>query len=151
MKILVTVGTGSFDSLVERCDKISSNSVDEFTFQIGKGGYQPKNGLYFDFSPDLNLTDFDLVISHCGAGTVFKCLNSKIPLIAIPNLERSDKHQSELGCYLEKHNFCCTCFDLTHLNRLIVDYDFKNYNDYNNISFFGVSEVIDIISDSFKE
>lgn len=151
MKILVTVGTGCFDSLIECCDKIACNSVYQFTFQIGKGEYLPKNGVYFDFQPDLALTHFDLIISHCGAGTVYKCLNSKIPLIAVPNLERSDKHQSELGYYLEKNNFCSTCFDLEDLKKLIFDYKQINYDEYISVTFFGVSQVIKIINDSFKE
>lgn len=150
MRVLVTVGTGCFDSLIKRCDRIALDSHYKFTFQIGKGAYQPINGYYFDFDSCLDVTDFDLVISHCGAGTVYKCLNSDISLIAVPNLERSDKHQSELGSYLQKHNFCSTCFDLENLERLIGDYEKSSYSEYKNIEFFGVDYVTKIIDDSFK-
>lgn len=152
MNILVTVGTGSFDSLIKYCDKIAFGSDLKFTFQTGKGIYRPKNGYYFDFDFYLNLGDFDLIISHCGAGTVYQCLNNKIPLIVIPNLERSDSHQSELATYLKNNKFCCVCTDFDELNDLIVKYNQSNYSTYNSVSFdfFGADYIVDIINDSFK-
>ena len=48
----------------------------------------------------------DVLISHCGAGTVFWALEKKIKLIAIVDEDRHDDHQWDLGNYLDHHRFC---------------------------------------------
>ena len=48
----------------------------------------------------------DVLITHCGAGSVFWGLENKIPTIAMVNLSRPDDHQIDLGDYLEKEELC---------------------------------------------
>lgn len=43
MKILVTVGTTRFDSLIKYIDETFADSAIEFTFQIADGKYEPIN------------------------------------------------------------------------------------------------------------
>ena len=53
----------------------------------------------------INCLEFDGVIGHCGAGTVFWALENKLPLLAVVDLNRPDDHQSDLGGWLKKYNY----------------------------------------------
>ena len=103
-KFFVTVGTGSFDGLVEIFDH---SSLDCF-IQYGTGS-KPRNKPSCKFIED----DFvgiaskhDYVVTHCGAGTIYTLLGENIKLVTIPNIERKDQHQIELFNYLNFNRFC---------------------------------------------
>jgi beta-1,4-N-acetylglucosaminyltransferase len=113
MKYLVTVGTTPFDNLIAVVDEIAAHYQEhEFFCQIGPGHFKPKNARYTDFIPDLLLIHKDaLVISHLGAGTVYKLLEQGREFIGVPNLSRADRHQIELYRYLRRKNLALTVFD----------------------------------------
>lgn len=98
--VLVTVGTTSFDSLIKVLDRYSDEI--QFVFQIANGKYLVKYHESIDFIENIEniYSDFDLIITHAGAGTVYKLLESDIPFIVVPNTERSDKHQLELSKFV---------------------------------------------------
>ena len=48
----------------------------------------------------------DVLISHCGAGTVFWALEKKLKFITIVDEDRHDDHQWDLGNYLEHNDLC---------------------------------------------
>ena len=75
-KILVTLGTTNFDSLIDIFD-VKTDKY-EFEFQIGHSKKKPKNNPYFDFkSQDSLYEGYDFIVSHAGAGSVFKLLELK--------------------------------------------------------------------------
>jgi len=55
-----------------------------------------------DYLPHLGdvLRRASLVISHCGAGSVFEALSEGTPLIVVPNQLLMDNHQMELATLL---------------------------------------------------
>jgi beta-1,4-N-acetylglucosaminyltransferase len=98
MNIFVTVGTTAFDELVEFVDTCDFFKVHNVTIQYGPGQYIPKNSKSFSF--DKNIEQYynsaDFVITHGGAGSIYKLLELSLPLCAIPNLERCDDHQLDI-------------------------------------------------------
>lgn len=144
MKILVTVGTGSYDSLITCLDDDLNANDFNVLFQIGQGKYIPKKHPYERFIPNLaNMYhEFDLIISHCGAGTVFQCLTSRIPIIVIPNTERSDNHQLDLAKYLSLNNFCHVSYTVDDVVNNIKNNSPEIYSEYKCQSFFGADFIL---------
>lgn len=144
MKILVTVGSGSYDSLITSLDRSLDPNNFDVLFQIGEGKYIPRKHPYERFISNLaNLYhEFDLIISHCGAGTVFECLVSRIPIMVIPNTERSDKHQLDLAKYLKVNNFCQVLYSIDDVVNNIESYSRVNYMEYKFQSFFGTDFIL---------
>lgn len=115
--IYVTVGSAEkgaeFDRLIKKIDEIAKNIDEEIMIQLGSSQYIPKYAKYFDYcSYEESLSFFkkaELVIGHCGSGTVLNAISFNKPLIAIPrmliyNELDSDDHQLELARELEKIN-----------------------------------------------
>jgi len=141
-KVLVTVGTTSFDGLISYLDIQSLNGF-LLTMQIGPGHYLPKNHKYFRFDYSLpdHYSEYDVIITHAGAGTVFSCLERGLKLIVVPNLERLDPHQLELSNYLEKKNYALVAKELTQVQKLLeIVHDFQP-TTYKSKKFFKVSEI----------
>lgn len=105
MRVLVTVGTTSFDSLIRVLDQQSDKI--EYVFQTATGKYCAKFHKSEKFINDIDSLygKYDLIITHAGAGTVYKLLDDVIPFIVVPNTERSDKHQLELAQFVNIHSF----------------------------------------------
>ncbi|CBZ54004.1 glycosyltransferase family 28 C-terminal domain-containing protein [Neospora caninum Liverpool] len=63
---------------------------------------------FFRFLPSLEaeLAAASLVISHCGAGTVFQALRLRKRLVAVVNASLMNNHQLELGRELERRAHC---------------------------------------------
>jgi beta-1,4-N-acetylglucosaminyltransferase len=100
-KVLVTVGTTAFDALVRYFD--SPVPGFNFTFQIADGEYVPRYGECHRFILGLGdkFSEFDLVVSHAGAGSVYSLLPMRdCSVLVVPNLGREDPHQLELASYL---------------------------------------------------
>lgn len=147
MKVLVTVGSGSFDELIRFCDKYLSTSDYSLTYQIGQGKYIPSAGDYFRYAHNLDdsYNHYDIIITHCGAGTVYKCLDLGIEFIAVPNTFRKDKHQLDLGNYLNKNNYARVCFDLNKLDTIVQDYLSFRKSEYEFTSFYGAKYILNFI------
>lgn len=122
MKLLVTVGTTRFDALI---DKVLSpefrqaaleNGIKTVTIQHGKSpvkidDYALLKVECFEFLPNIDrwITDADVVIGHCGSGTILDVLRGPIfpeeeeadrvrpKLILVPNPSLMDNHQQELA------------------------------------------------------
>lgn len=103
MKILVTVGTGQFNSLVNLFDTHSNH---DFTIQYGVG-QSPKIQRSYSFIPNLanEFIKYDLIVTHAGAGTIFNLLKTNTAFCVFPNQERRDLHQLELANYVEQNKF----------------------------------------------
>ena len=132
--ILVTVGTGKFDSLIESVDKLVKEKkiMQKVILQTGQGKYVPKNTEYFDFKRDLDklIEKSDLIITHGGAGTLFECLRKNKKLIGVANPEKTGNHQTELLEELENQKYLLWCKDLNNLDEEIKkskSFKFKKY------------------------
>lgn len=109
MKILALTGSSSTycfeDQLLEMA--VGTN----WHWMIQSTNFEPEN-----VTPRVRLESYidlkslesspDVLITHCGAGSVFWGLENKIPTIAIVNLSRPDDHQMDLGNYLEIKGLC---------------------------------------------
>lgn len=120
MRFVATVGTTGFDGLIRKIDELASKHPEhEFLSQIGPGLYHPVNHPWVSWEKDfLSRRTNSVVITHCGAGTVYYLLETAIPFIAVPNLQRVDPHQIELAQYLHQHSYALVCFSVTDLDNL---------------------------------
>ncbi|MBC8366142.1 hypothetical protein H8E52_01905 [bacterium] len=106
---LVTIGTTRFLGLLEAADALAKSNPDwQFRFQTGPTDFVPSTGDHFEFSKAIEeeYGRADLVISHAGAGTLFKLATLGKPSITVPNLERADHHQLELAEYFHEQGYC---------------------------------------------
>ncbi|MFC3033096.1 PssE/Cps14G family polysaccharide biosynthesis glycosyltransferase [Pseudoalteromonas fenneropenaei] len=145
MKVFVTVGSSPFDSLVKTVDEsIACKGEIECVFQISHGQYLPKNGKYFDFSDVFHsyVNECDVVITHAGAGTIFYLLDQNKRFVAVPNLERIDKHQADLANYIKNNGLALVCNDLTSLASIFDQLSTFCPAYYEKDSFFVANELI---------
>jgi beta-1,4-N-acetylglucosaminyltransferase len=121
--IFITVGSTAFDPLIKQVDEISTDMKEEIICQIADGKYIPKNCQYFRYKLDLEkeYSDADLVICHGGAGTLFNLMKLNKKVIAVPNLVRKDKHQTDLIDALSGENYIIVCYDLSELRAKMLD------------------------------
>jgi beta-1,4-N-acetylglucosaminyltransferase len=145
MKILVTVGTTTFDSLVEYIDKEKPFHQFDIEFQIANGKYTPVNHRYFRFVDPAEIISkyesSDIIITHAGIGTVIQLLEMKKRLIAVPNLERVDKHQMDLSAFIARNRYALVAYDFSQLGMFIEIYESIRFNQFSKIPFFKADEI----------
>tara|TARA_B100001059_G_scaffold108485_1_gene108253 strand:+ start:1261 stop:1710 length:450 start_codon:yes stop_codon:yes gene_type:complete len=149
MKVLVSVGSSSFDSLVCAVDSIANLFPNyEFTFQISNGKYTPTIGDFFSFSNSFSqyIDNADIIITHAGAGTVFELLEKHKKCIVIPNYERIDQHQSDLASFIEKNSLAIVCHDLKNINQCLQEVEAFNPTLYVKTAFFRTNELVELFS-----
>jgi len=123
MKIFVTVGTTKFDLLIKYLDQ-NLDKHHEALFQIAKGNYIPRNFQYIRYSDDINAlySNCDVLITHAGAGSIFKALSLKKKILMVENLMRVDKHQTDIAKYMHINNHAIRCEIpqeiLSYLNKI---------------------------------
>jgi UDP-N-acetylglucosamine transferase subunit ALG13 len=112
--IFVTVGTAvkgiEFTRLLETMDRLAGELKLDVLIQCGSSPYEPKHARYIRFlSYNEALEQFrqcDLVVGHCGAGTILNALRFGKPMILVPRRavqgEHVDDHQMELAAELSK-------------------------------------------------
>ena len=126
-RVFLTVGTTSFDSLIEAVDTEAFLEVmracgcQELVLQIGRGSYLPSKYLtvetcsqhgisfeYFRFKPTLadEMAAADLVISHCGAGSVLEAVTLQKLLLVVVNDTLQENHQEELADAMASRKHC---------------------------------------------
>lgn len=126
--IFITVGTTEFDELIEEIDTeefldllVSTCCCKRLVLQIGRGSIEPllipklclaKNIKYelFRFKQTLHdeIEQADLVISHCGAGSILEVLHMNKSLIVVINHTLQGNHQTELADALTDSHYCLT-------------------------------------------
>jgi len=123
--VFLTVGTTEFDELVSAIDTcefvqaLCAFGCVRLSVQIGRGAVEPKvlaqecatRGVsYSCFRFKDSLTDemqrADLIISHCGAGSILEALGLHKMLIVVVNSSLQDNHQTELADALTEQGHC---------------------------------------------
>lgn len=117
--IFVTVGTTPFDSLIKAINE--SGFQEEVIIQKAEGKYIPSNYEYFDFTNkiDTYYSKADLVVTHGGAGTIFKLLERGKKIIAVANDDRSDHHQSDILERLSRDGYLVWCRDVVNISECL--------------------------------
>jgi len=111
--VFVTVGSTSFDGLIQFVDKEEFGKLFKrlgysgLHIQYGRGGYLPSSKLRdssfeiqtFAFKESLKeeMDNASLIISHAGAGSIIESLSSGKPLIVVPNESLMNNHQVQLA------------------------------------------------------
>ncbi len=104
-RVLVTVGTTTFPSLVRYfdrpapcCDVVIQHADPARTLRHARG---------FAFSDQLQewYAWADVVVTHAGAGTVYALLEARRRVVVVPNLERVDKHQRDLASHVATRGY----------------------------------------------
>ncbi|KAL0974179.1 hypothetical protein UPYG_G00216640 [Umbra pygmaea] len=124
-RVFVTVGTTSFDELIERVttpeatQALKARGYQHLVLQVGRGSILPDS----DSCHELTLEVFrfkdsiaedikcaDLVISHAGAGSCLETLGAGKPLLVVVNDQLMNNHQLELAdqLYQDAHLLYCT-------------------------------------------
>lgn len=120
--LFVTVGTTEFDELVKAIDTIEfarevAKKFNRLTIQMGRGTYEPKvlkseiTGLsveVYRFKPTLDddMKTADLIISHCGAGSILEAVSYGKQLIVVVNNTLQGNHQTELSDAMSVAGYC---------------------------------------------
>lgn len=128
VNVFATVGTTSFNPLVEALDKGSFSASS--TIQIADGTYQPKSALWFRFEPNIqkHIDNADVIVCHAGAGSIFRLLGEgKVPLV-VPNTERRDKHQLEIARWLVEKRYAVVAMSAAEVNQKLHDYPEEKLN-----------------------
>lgn len=132
--VFVTVGTTSFDELIETItssetlEALKSRGYENLILQVGRGKILPSS----ENRPQITLEAFrfkdsiaedmrraDLIISHAGAGSCLEALGAGKPLLVVVNDKLMNNHQLELARQLhsDSHLLYCTCSTLTETLR----------------------------------
>ncbi len=151
MKILVTVGTGAFDGLISNVSNSSLVSDNLIDIQYGSSSvnWEDTDSIrYFDYIDNIEKTydQYDFIIAHCGAGTVFSLLEQGYSFVTVPNTERCDHHQLELAEYLKKNNYCSVCLEISRLPQLVQTYRKADYSTYEKEEFFLSQRILSLIN-----
>ena len=135
MKILITIGTmkeKKFTRLFEIIDQLCKEGIlngSDILAQIGFDKYKTDYYKTFDIVSSeefiCNILESDIVISHCGTGTVINALKLKKKVILFPRLskfdEHYDDHQIELAENFKLKGFCLVAYNKDELIKNICD------------------------------
>ena len=109
-RVFVTVGTTSFDALIqatttpEFANALEKLGFDELRLQVGRGQAPVSDSVtWFRFAPTITeeMRAADVVISHAGAGSILEALELGKRLVVCVNEKLMDNHQAELATALE--------------------------------------------------
>ncbi|CAL1613648.1 unnamed protein product [Knipowitschia caucasica] len=127
--VFVTVGTTSFDELIEAItspaavEVLKARGYERLVLQVGKGALLPGPAICpqiclqaFRFKDSIaeDIRRSHLVISHAGAGSCLEALGAGKPLLVVVNDKLMNNHQLELAKQLhsDSHLLYCTCSTL---------------------------------------
>eukprot|EP00825_Cyclidium_porcatum_P042382 TRINITY_DN5788_c0_g1_i4.p2 TRINITY_DN5788_c0_g1~~TRINITY_DN5788_c0_g1_i4.p2 ORF type:complete len:219 (+),score=62.88 TRINITY_DN5788_c0_g1_i4:120-776(+) len=160
--LFLTVGSTEFDALLKQFDndiiyqKLLQSGFTKLIVQSGRGKYQLQN---FKKSPNLEIQQFqytdkmqsyysqaDLILSHCGAGTLLEILRQGKKVLAIVNEELMDNHQIELENFLKKQNYIFgfeTIKNFTQqFEQFLSEYEIKQLSSYEKAEPNKINQII---------
>ena len=132
--ILVTVGTEKFpfDRLMTWIEELIKeghiDSQEEVIIQYGSCSYIPQQGKTYSLLPEADfqklLSEANLIIAHCGEGTIDTLANNNVPFILVPRShqfgEHVDDHQVELAKALQQQGLS-VAYDKQELQEFITN------------------------------
>jgi UDP-N-acetylglucosamine transferase subunit ALG13 len=147
MKIFVTVGTTSFDSLIKFIDNNFDKEFYDITLQISEGKYCPHNFNYFRYSENIEqyYMNCNIVVTHAGAGSVYKLLELKKKIVIVPNMDRVDKHQMEIALYMSNAGYARMCVNFEQLHATIHEIMSTEVKEFKKEKFFAHFKINEII------
>lgn len=149
MKIFITIGTTPFDQLIRYCDhSIAMNSKYEIEAQIASGSYEPVHMQYFRFTDHIEkyYDKCDVIICHAGAGTVYRLLELGKKIIIVPNLDRRENHQLEIGRYAQENNYALVATSYDRIASLLSNINEFRFTLYKNESSGIINSISQIIT-----
>lgn len=167
--IFVTVGTTKFDRLVQLFDDAEIQNMlttrlgaTKLVIQCGKSVVRPSSMIMtvlmslaallgkvdalkidcYDYKPHLrdDIESADLVISHCGAGTILEILHARKTAIGVINQDLLDNHQVELADKMEQEHYMAIARSPENLREVLNSmdqYHIQDYGDPNPELFLG--------------
>lgn len=146
MNIFVTVGTTPYNTLFQHLSVIHSNNW-HFDCQTADASLTYPNLHCFDYTNDWqsHVDQADLIITHAGAGSVYKLLERQKKIIVIPNLERIDHHQLDLASYVAKNGYALVCDSLANIEQVITEAEQFKPAHYQKVDFFKGDEIKQLI------
>ena len=142
--IFVTVGVSQpFDRLIKEIDKRYRNIPLKIFCQIGRTHYEPLNVPFKRFLSPAEFENYiekaGIVITHGGFGSIFNALEKNKPVISVPKtfeLDETDNDQTDLVKLLEKRKRLIGVYNIRHLEKTILEFDFipKEYEPNLSIS-----------------
>lgn len=146
MNILVTVGTTSFESLVKHADNLPS--CYNVLIQAFNSGHICKNAKLIDYIDDIDTAylNADIVVTHAGAGSVYRLLELGKKIIVVPNFERVDKHQEDIAYFVEEQGYSLVLWDVSLLKKVLIECEEFEPSPYVPDAFFKVEEIAEIIN-----
>uniref|UniRef100_A0A3P8QC11 UDP-N-acetylglucosamine transferase subunit ALG13 n=1 Tax=Astatotilapia calliptera TaxID=8154 RepID=A0A3P8QC11_ASTCA len=147
--VFVTVGTTSFDELIESITSseatqaLKARGYERLVLQVGRGSVLPAadscphirlEAFRFKNSIAEDISQADLVISHAGAGSCLEALGAGKSLLVVVNDKLMDNHQLELArqLHMDSHLLYCTCSCLS-LDEMFQHPD-RNSKDHGPLS-----------------
>ena len=135
INVFITVGTTPFDELIKFCD----NNIDTTKFKVlaqtsNHSRYIANNITTIEFTDNIDklYKSADIIISHAGAGSVYKILERNKKAIFVPNFTMKDNHQDDI-CRFVKDNHYALTLDIREtmdLNTILFSITKKTFTRY---------------------
>ncbi|MGS0534544.1 PssE/Cps14G family polysaccharide biosynthesis glycosyltransferase [Pseudoalteromonas sp. SaAl2] len=151
MKVFVTTGTTEFGPLIDAVVALSEEYEIIVQSPISKTSTS-KNCKFFTFVDDIS-TYYqwaDLIITHAGAGSVYKLLELGKRIVVVPNLTRKDQHQSQLADYVRDSNFGSVCYNLELLGEVLKESDSKQFSTYHKECFDDINSILELFKLKYR-
>ncbi len=122
--IFLTVGTASYDPLIQKVDQLVAEGeiTDTVIAQIGRGTYIPTHFKYFRFMRNLSkaYSLADVIVSTGGAGTTMECVTQGLRLVVVENTSLAEGHQAQLIGEMARRGHLIWCKDLDTIHISIT-------------------------------
>lgn len=148
MNVFVTVGTTKFDDLIRNVDIIAGKTKKySFIYQISDGDYHPQNGSFFSYNNDIErvYNASDIVITHAGAGSIYRLLELEKKILVVPNFSRVDKHQVDISSYMEENKHCLVAWELNQIEKKLNQMVSFSPVKFTKTPFFKFDEIVSFI------
>ena len=148
IKFLYTVGTTPFSRLTNKIiNKYDSSENDIYAQTASDEIVKYIKHVKFTSNFEEKLFNYDLVITHAGAGSIYSLLEKSKKIIVVPNLDRDDKHQYEIAKFVEMNGLGIVCWNPDEISDSIRKSLVFNPKVYIKQKFYKVDEILEFINE----